>query len=344
MPFSEEELESYLTQNFMKGNVINQVEQTEDKIEIPSKQEEEIYDNNSIIDERVIFKYLDNDSLSLDIQHKRDYLKKYNLRLSLYNTDQSKRLPFIQYYMNLENNKYTFPKKELHMKPFIEIYENRKKILPGIFSKKEEENDDTDENAVDIEFLDQIARFYTEVTNEEFNETMYKGFLEDENDNIYIFLDISESPFSKYTDMTNILMDEILNVSSVYDVEIDSEIIEMFRMYKFLHNLKTVEDYNVQFPKLGYICDEGEEGYVNIFKDEDDDLLLIPPTIDHEMYDNIYLFSSMPLSVSNVSKIRRYACFIENENDENTELDNISFTENDTQFYGFYELDLFKEI
>jgi hypothetical protein len=52
----------------------------------------------------------------------------------------------------------------------------------------------------------------------------------------------------------------------------------------------------------------------------------------------------MPLSVSNVSKIRRYACFIENENDENTELDNLSFTENDIQFYGFYELDLFKEI
>lgn len=341
MPFSEEELESYLTKNFMKGNVINQVE--EDKIEIPSKLEEEIYDDSTIIDERVIFKYLDNDSLSLDIQHKRDYLKKYNLRLSIYSVDQTKRLPFIQYYMDLEKDKYTFPKKELDMKPFIEIYENHNRILPGIFSKKEEENDDNDEDAVDTEFLDQIARFYTEVTNEEFNETMYKGFLEDEKDNIYIFLDISESPFSKYTDMTNILMDEILNVSSVYDIEIDSEIIEMFKMYKFLHNLKTVEGYDVQFPKLGYICDEGEEGYVNMFKEEED-LLLIPPTIDHEMYDNIYLFSSMPLSVSNVSKIRRYACFIENENDENTELDNLSFTENDIQFYGFYELDLFKEI
>ena len=52
----------------------------------------------------------------------------------------------------------------------------------------------------------------------------------------------------------------------------------------------------------------------------------------------------MPLSVENVSLIRRYACFIENKNDENIEVDNISFTENDTQFYGLYELDLFKEI
>ena len=328
----------------MKGNVINRIEDKEDKIEIPLKPQEEIYDNTTVSDERVIFKYLDNDSLSLDIQHKRDYLKKYNLCLSLYSVDQTKRLPFIQYYMNLEKDIYTFPKKELVMKPFIEIYENRKGILPGIFSKKEEENDDSDENAVDIEFLDQIARFYTEVTSEEFNEIMYKGFLEDEKGNIYIFLDISESSYAKYTNMTTIVMDEILNISSVYDVGIDNEVIEMFKMYKFLHNLKTVEGYDVQFPKLGYICEEGEEGYVNMFKEQEDDVLLVPPTIDHEMYDNIYLFSSMPLSVENVSLIRRYACFIENKNDENIEVDNISFTENDTQFYGLYELDLFKEI
>ena len=113
MPFSEEELETYLTENFMKGNVINRIEDKEEKIEIPSKlEEEEIYNDSMLRDERVIFKYLDKDSLSLDIQHNRDYLKKYNICLSLYSVDQTKRLPFIQYYMNLENDIYTFPKKK----------------------------------------------------------------------------------------------------------------------------------------------------------------------------------------------------------------------------------------
>jgi len=342
MPFSEEELETYLTKNFRNGNVINHVEHNEDKIELPTEEEKkERYSDNMIRDERVIFKYLENDSLSLDIQYKRDYLKKYNLCLSFYSVNQTTRLPFIQYHMSLAKDIYTFPKKELDMKPFIEIYENDGKIFPNIFSKKDEGIDD---NEVDTEFLNQISNFYTEITNENFNVDTYKGFLEDKKNNIYVFVDITGNNYAKYNNMTNVIMDEILNVSTVHDIKIEKDIIDMFKMYNFLHNLKTIEGYNVQFPKVGYICDQHEEEYVNIFNDNNDEVLLLPPIIDHEMYDNIYIFSSMPLSVSNISRLTRYACFVENTNDENTDLDNISFTENDIQFYGLYELDLFKEI
>ena len=344
MPFSPEELEIYLTKNFMNAQVINKIEHVNNELELPSHPVENKEESFTERDTNVIFKYLENDSLSLDIQYQRDYLKQYNICLCMYNIDQSKRLPFIQYFLDLQNETYEFPSTQLNMKPFIDIYENKNRLLPS--------NDDEDDNdtGVDDEFIGQISTFFTSITNEKLDiETMYKGFLEDEKDNIFVFIEIPNVSYANQSNMNTVLMDEILNVQSVMDIPISQKTIELFKLYPFLQQLNT-EGFNVQFPKIGYICETTQEGYVNLFKNDTDDVLLIPPTIDHQVYDNIYIFSAIPLAVSKNNNIRRFACFVENidDNEEpdngDDEPDNISFHENDIQFYSIYELDLFKEI
>ena len=74
------------------------------------------------------------------------------------------------------------------------------------------------------------------------------------------------------------------------------------------------------------------------------DDILIYPKVNHKSFNNTYLFSAIPLSVENINNLFRFACFIENfDNDQNI-TDNYVFEENDIQFYAIKTIDLFKQI
>ena len=343
MPFTENGLKRYLTEHFMNAPSTTHLE---------IEEEEDVfltditYTKKAIApsDDKIVFKYLEKDSLSLDIEYKRDYLKQYTLHLCLYEVVQTLRLPYIRYLFS-KNTSYEFPNTHLNMRPFIEINESKYGILPS--------SEDTEENAdislIDEEFISQIKSFFEKQTGTTLNlDTMYKGFLEDKNNNIFVFVDMSSESFSKIDTMEYAIIDEIINTGNIRDVTIGNVAINMFKQYEFLHYLTTKEGIKVQFPKIGYICDETENNeYVNLFKSDNssDNKLLVPPSIDHEMYDNIHIFSAIPLSVSNLNLIRRFACFVENEEDDMEPMhDNITFSENDIQYYGLYDLDTFNEL
>ena len=82
---------------------------------------------------------------------------------------------------------------------------------------------------------------------------------------------------------------------------------------------------------------------MNLFKKDNKDTMLVFPKIYHQQYHYIYLFSSIPLSVENINKLYRFACFVENfDNDE--KMDNQVFEENDIQYYALKNMDLFTEL
>jgi len=350
MPFTENELKHYLTEHFMNAPSTThlEIEEEEDAFltDITSTKK-----TTAPLDDKVVFKYLEKDSLSLDIEYKRDYLKQYTLHLCLYEVVQTLRLPYIRYLFSKINNNYEFPSTSLNMRPFIEINESKY----GIISSSEDTDETSDISLIDEEFLNQINSFFEKQTSTTLNmETMYKGFLEDKNNNIFVFVDMSSESFVKPEPMEWAIIDEIINAGNIRNVTISNVSVNLFKQYEFLHYLSTKESIKVQFPKIGYICDESENGeYINLFKTDEsnNDKLLVPPSIDHELYDNIYIFSAIPLSVSNLHHIRRFACFVENEEEEENEedeiepiQDNITFSDNDIQYYGLYELDLFNEL
>lgn len=232
------------------------------------------------------------------------------------------RLPFVKYFFKKENN-YVFPSKQVEMRNMIDSISRN-----------------TDNN-IDSIFYNQIEDLYQSVTNTNLVKEKYRGFLENNNNDIFVFIDISEELFDLNDEYEYLIIDEILNTKMVKNVDIDINIVELFKKYVFLQRLKTIEGIKVQFPKIGYICKSNTDGgYENILKQNEESVLLLYPKVEFEKSNKVFLFSSIPLSVENMNLLFRFACFIENfEGEEN--MDNEIFEENEIQYYMLKNTDLF---
>ena len=86
------------------------------------------------------------------------------------------RLPFVKYFLKKENN-YVFPSKQVEMRNMIDSISRN-----------------TDNN-IDSIFYNQIEELYQSVTNTNLVKEKYRGFLENNNNDIFVFIDISEELF-----------------------------------------------------------------------------------------------------------------------------------------------------
>lgn len=221
--------------------------------------------------------------------------------------------------------------------------------------ESEQENDDDSEEFedstkgfIDKEFLKQIRTALDDKFDLAFKpETMYKGFLENDS-NIFVFIDATNEQFTKKSNIECGIIDEILNTGHIKDSKIRPYILDLFKSNKLLQNIKTIEEVSVQFPKIGYISDINSQEYHNLFKQKDNRTsLLLPKTVKYGDTDEVYLFSAVPITIGNIENIRRYACFIENldiQESANKNEDNFSFEENNIHFYALREYDLFVEL
>ena len=344
-------------------------------------------EKNNKVDNNVIFKYLEGDSLSLDVLYQRNLTLNYNLHLCVYEIDQTARLPFIKYLFMNEKKEAFFPIIPLDMESMnailsspmqggnvdstedikyngqisrdeesivstavVSVINNKAAThIEDVANESESDSDDNDliKGSIDNEFLKQIKDSLQEVYNLTLiPETMYRGFLEKDS-NIFVFIDATNEqytrpPYSEYG-----LIDEILNAEYIKDIKIRHYIHELFKSNKILQNIKTIEEIFVQFPKIGYISNVQDNQHYNIFKQpENKTYLILPPTTRYENED-LYLFSSVPITIGNLENVRRYACFIENiepQDTQNKDQDNFSFEENNIHFYALREVDLFVEL
>tara|TARA_Y200000002_G_C22642595_1_gene647710 strand:- start:65 stop:1087 length:1023 start_codon:yes stop_codon:yes gene_type:complete len=340
MPFSEENLRTFLLTNFMNAKIPPVEEKDDNKKETYINYDVNTTDKSQKINNRLEFKYLEQDSLSNSIEHERDYLKQYIIHLCLYKVEQGTRLPFLKFMFDDNENTFVLPNNKLNMRTLIEIKENQQnsmlKLEDDVFEDKET-------SEIDLEFLNQVNELYKNYFEKDFNKRKYKGFIEQE-ENIFVFFDITNENLTTKKPIKYGIIDEILNVKQLNNKIIDKKVTELFKTYEEIQKI-TVEGVSVQFPKVGYIINQVTDGdYENMFK-KNEDILLIPPQNDYDEYEDVYIFSAIPLTDSNLSNIRRFACFIENfesEKEENEET--FAFLENNIQFYGLLETDLFEEI
>tara|TARA_Y100000816_G_scaffold288261_1_gene272493 strand:- start:5979 stop:6977 length:999 start_codon:yes stop_codon:yes gene_type:complete len=323
----ESEYKKYIQDNFMNQASTKHLENqtnidtiNDDNI---SKTHEEIIEIGIKNETQLLdFTYIDNETLSNLVEYERDYFKDYKMHLCLYKIDMTLRLPFVKYFLKKENN-YVFPSKQVEMRNMIDSISRN-----------------TDNN-IDSIFYNQIEELYQSVTNTNLVKEKYRGFLENNNNDIFVFIDISEELFDLNDEYEYLIIDEILNTKMVKNVDIDINIVELFKKYVFLQRLKTIEGIKVQFPKIGYICkSKTDGGYENILKQDEESVLLLYPKVEFEKSNKAFLFSSIPLSVENMNLLFRFACFIENfEGEEN--MDNEIFEENEIQYYMLKNTDLF---
>ena len=323
----ESEYKKYIQDNFMNQASTKHLENqtnidtiNDDNI---SKTHEEIIEIGIKNETQLLdFTYIDNETLSNLVEYERDYFKDYKMHLCLYKIDMTLRLPFVKYFLKKENN-YVFPSKQVEMRNMIDSISRN-----------------TDNN-IDSIFYNQIEELYQSVTNTNLVKEKYRGFLENNNNDIFVFIDISEELFDLNDEYEYLIIDEILNTKMVKNIDIDINIVELFKKYVFLQRLKTIEGIKVQFPKIGYICkSKTDGGYENILKQDEESVLLLYPKVEFEKSNKVFLFSSIPLSVENMNLLFRFACFIENfEGEEN--MDNEIFEENEIQYYMLKNTDLF---
>lgn len=323
----QEVYKEYILKNFMNAPSNKHLEtanheSNNDLDTNPNLQEEVIIRQQ---DDNVTFTYLENDTLSNNVEYERDYYKDYQMHLCLYKVDTTMRLPFLKYLVK-KDEQYVFPNQKMEMRPLIDSV-----------------NRNSDQR-VDTLFMQQIHAFYKDITNKEIDHSKYKGYIENDKNDLFIFIDTSNDMINYEREYEYIIIDEILNTGIVRNTNINKRIIDLFKNNVFLQTIRTEQVLKTQFPKIGYIIKQDENGnQMNLFKKDNKDTMLVFPKIYHQQYHYIYLFSSIPLSVENINKLYRFACFVENfDNDE--KMDNQVFEENDIQYYALKNMDLFTEL
>jgi hypothetical protein len=223
------------------------------------------------------------------------------------------RTPFLEFYFEKNGGFYQFPETKI---TFNNIPEN------------------TD---IDTYFLDECSRLYNSKSDKPMKNIseIYKGFVDVGNNNIIaVFenlgftqstinetLDVLENP--PVSNNENIqdesiwaILDEIVIKKRILDIPIKNYIIEMFNEYKVLNNIKDSTNFPIEKPIILYQCNGTYKNYENNYYNENEQrsksISMMDERVEHDVFGNIYLFSIQPLEYDNLSKIKRYAAFINN--------------------------------
>lgn len=292
-------------------NVITEPKQTNQLNQPKSDIKYEYIEKEPLENESYV--YIGNDDLSRDIELHRDLNLEYNLSICIYKINYELRTPFLEFFFIKKDGFYQFPETTIK---FNNIPEN---------------------SDIKTYFLDECSRLYnskSEKPNENISE-MYKGFVDVGNNNIIaVFenLDFIQSTDNKKTDVLEIqpntnaenpqddliwaILDEITIKKRILDIPIKQYIIDMFNEYHVLNEIKDSTNFPIEKPIILYQCIGTYKNYENNYYNENEhrskSISIMDERIDHDIFGNVFLFSTEPLEYDNLSKIKRYAAFINN--------------------------------
>ena len=346
MSFTFQEQRDFIEKHFVQNDIVNHIPDEIDSIVdpfIPSQPP--ALDTNNIKPENTntSYKYLDDLMLSNDlVLFPRNLLDDYKIHICAFSVNTKLETPFLQFMFSKNNSQYTFPVFDLDMKSIQES------SVSKIMYSNDDDDDDSDSeqeenNSVNNEFLHQCIRFFhdnilkeTDNDDDTVIKTRYRGYMEQEDTNhLYVFFDCTGLYIDVYNDKfkTNdyifAIVDEI-NKSKINDVYIDNDIITLFQKNPFITELNTRNGEPITLPIISYICSENKDNiYTNLYNDINengidenitDDILLIPPQINHPIYHGTYVFSTKALN-GNYTNIKRFALLYEDFIQETENMD-----------------------
>jgi hypothetical protein len=346
MSFTIQQQRDFIEKHFLKNNIVNHIpDRVDNNVDpfIPSQPP--TLDVKTKIT-NTSYKYLDDLMLSNDlVLFPRNLLEEYKIHICPFSVNTKLETPFLQFMFSKNNSQYTFPVFDLDMKSIQES--SVSKIMYSNDDDDDSDSDQEENNSVNNEFLHQCIRFFhdnilkeTDIDDDTDIKTRYRGFMEqDDTNNLYVFFDCTDLHIDVYNNKfkTNeyvfAIVDEI-NKRKINDVYIDNDIITLFQKNSFITELNTRNGEPVVMPIISHICSENDDkNYINLYNDvnenDTDDILLIPPQIDHPIYHDTYVFSTKALN-GNYTNIKRFALFYE-ELIQETENMEIETEENDKE-------------
>ena len=326
---TEAEQLAYIEKHFLNKEVVNNITiDTNDDPFLPSKapsMRDITYTNANIINAE--YKYLDDVILSNNLMlFTRNLNRPYTIHLCLFSVNTDLHVPFLQFMFSRNENHYTFPLMNLDMQKIQDL--SQKESNESIHSDDESDDEySANVSSIDNEFLRQcIELFNQHISMQDVDlHSRYRGFLEDDNDDshLYVFFDCTGLNIQLHSDKFKhggflYAVVEELNVGRINDIEIEPDVLRIFNNNAFTKTLNSLKGEPIMCPIVSYLCKKDEHGkYVNEYYSDADDsdgyneLLLTIPMVHHDRYDNMYMFSKLPLT-GEYKHIRRFALFYDN--------------------------------
>uniref|UniRef100_A0A6C0J138 Uncharacterized protein n=1 Tax=viral metagenome TaxID=1070528 RepID=A0A6C0J138_9ZZZZ len=331
MTFTNEQQRKFIEQNFLNNQITNNIikDTTPDNMDIfiPDKKPS-MYDINENTNDfkngRIQeFKYLDDAILPSDIVlFSRDLTLNYKIHLCLFTINQELDIPFLQFMFSKNEAEYIFPSTDLNMDSFRTLNDDN-----SIATTHDNDMEiDNNSSNVNNDFINQCKIFFEKVTNNTDTniQNIYRGFLEEDNDdnenmseNIYVFFDCTDITIDfehfKSQDYIFAVVDEI-NQEKIYNMNINKNILALFQNNKFVTELNTLDGEPILIPKIAYICNKNDDNeYINEYYDDEYTMDIVSPQVNHNNFDDIYLFSREPLN-GEYKNIKRFALFYDENN------------------------------
>jgi hypothetical protein len=295
--------------------------------------------------------YINEDDLSKEIELHRDMNLEYILSICIYKINHELRTPFLEFYFEKENGFYEFPETKITFNNIPENMDIDDYFLDECSRLYNSRNDKPIENIsemykgfVDIGNNNIIAIFenkaFYESPSEKPGNVLEKPQVSVEEPTSEKPGNVLEKPPVSVEEPTsekpeNVLenppvsvegapskdsiwgiLDEITIKNRILDIPVKQYIIDMFNEYQVLNNIKDSTDFPIERPIMLYQCNGTYKNYENNYYNDNEDrgksISIIDERIEHDVFGNIYLFSTEPLEYNNLSKIKRYAAFINN--------------------------------
>jgi hypothetical protein len=294
-----DDLMKYLENNYVSDT------NTVDHLSISESIDEPlVVEKEGIVNKPAEYVYLNDNILSNETGSKRDYDISYNLHVCLFAVNQELPIPFLEYMFIQSNDHYMFPMAAMETNKFNQIR------VASLSDDIDEDEQTTDEL---LRQCSQLLKTYISIDGVNMDD-IYRGFLEDDNQNIYAFFDgsaVNRSPS----------VGQIIDVALITDImsgyllgrPINPHCLHVFKINPFIRDIKDQDRQIVPRPVSAYPCKETEDGkYENIYYSEDDDVstkmsVLIAP-VNHEEYGSLFLFTLEPINAT-YNRIQRFALF-----------------------------------
>jgi hypothetical protein len=288
--------------------------------------------------ENETYVYIENDDLSREIELHRDLNLEYNLSICIYKINHELRTPFLEFFFEKKDGFYQFPETTITFNNIPENTDIDRYFLDEcsrLYNSKSEKP---------IENISEMYKGFVDVGNNNIiavfeNPDFIQSVIIEppvstiENPQTDVLekppvsdienpqTDVLEKPpvsniENQQDDSIWAILDEIIIKNRILDIPIKQYIIDMFNEYKVLNNIKDSTNFPIEKPIILYQCNGTYKNYENNYYNENEhrgeSISMLDERVEHDVFGNIYLFSIQPLEYDNLSKIKRYAAFVNN--------------------------------
>jgi hypothetical protein len=266
---------------------------------LPKLHDNKINEENTFeptINEIEKYKYLEDDELSR-LEENIDFTNINRISILLYRINDELDEPFLEFFLIKKNMMYGLPEFQ--------------------FDTKKYKNDETPLKNQSVDAVKNISNYEKADI-----EKLYKGFIENEVDNFVVVfgpiemydmnIDINKNNVTNKDNLISSIwgiVDEIEFKKNINGYSVENNVVKLFENNSELLFIKDEQGNPATIPYLLYLFENNNNVHYEKEEDKKNYQFIIEKT-KHKLFGSTFLFSNEAFEANNLSKIKRYAVFI----------------------------------